>query len=58
MIDMKDAKQLTEQFKAILEKFQAAYADLERQINEEFAARDARLADLEERITALEAREA
>lgn len=49
-----DAKQLTEKLQAILGKFQTAYADIERQINEEFAARDARLADLEDRIKALE----
>lgn len=54
----KDAKELTEQFKAILEKFGTAYADIEQQINIALAARDARLAELEERITAMETREA
>jgi uridine kinase len=50
----KDAKELSEQFKAVLEKLQTVYADLEQQINTELAARDARLQELEARITALE----
>jgi polyhydroxyalkanoate synthesis regulator phasin len=51
----KDAKELTEQFKAILEKFGTVYKDIEQQINTEFAARDERIQTLEERIAALEA---
>lgn len=52
----KDAKELTEQFKAILDKFGTAYADIEQQVNTALAAQDARIAELEERITALEER--
>jgi polyhydroxyalkanoate synthesis regulator phasin len=52
----KDAKELSEQFKAILEKFGTAYKDIEQQINTEFAARDERIQALEDRIAALEGR--
>jgi hypothetical protein len=51
---MKDAKKVAEQFKEILEKFRTVYIELQEQINAGFAARDARIAELEERITALE----
>ncbi len=52
----KDAKELTKQFKAILEKFGTAYADIEQQINTALAARDERIQTLEDRIAALEER--
>jgi len=50
---MKDAKKVAEQFKEILEKFRTVYIELQEQINAGFAARDARIAELEERITTL-----
>ncbi len=51
---MKNGKQVSEKLTALLEKLQAGYKDIEQQINTEFAARDARIAALEERIKALE----
>jgi polyhydroxyalkanoate synthesis regulator phasin len=51
-----DAKQLTEQFKTILEKLQAGYKDIERQINTGFDVRDTWLREQEMRIKALEER--
>ena len=52
------ANELTGQFKAVILKFQTAYEDIARQINAGFAARDARIAGLEERVKALEERKA
>lgn len=51
-----DAKQLTEQFKTILEKLQAGYKDIERQINTGFDVRDTWLREQEMRIKVLEER--
>jgi BMFP domain-containing protein YqiC len=50
-----DAKQLTEQFQAVLLKLQTAVAEIEEQINIALAARDERIQALEDRIAALEA---
>lgn len=50
-----DAKQISEKLTALLKKLQAGYQDLETQLNTALAARDARIAELEERIKALEA---
>lgn len=55
---MKTGKEITQKLSALLEKLQAGYRDIEQQMNTEFTARDARIAELEERITALETREA
>jgi polyhydroxyalkanoate synthesis regulator phasin len=52
---MKTGKEITQKLSALLEKLQAGYRNIEQQMNTEFTARDARIAELEERITALEA---
>jgi len=53
---MTKGKEITQKLSALLEKLQAGYKDIEEQMNTELAARDARLQELEARITALEER--
>ena len=51
-----DAKQLTEQFQAILLNLKTAVAEIQEQINAALEIRDERIAALEDRIAALEER--